>query len=45
MEMERPPTVGRLVPGALTDLLLDNGLFAVGLAMNWAVFVFSTCAK
>ena len=23
----------------------DNGLFPVGLALNWAVFVFSTCAK
>ena len=23
----------------------DNGLFLVGLALNWAVFVFSTCAK
>ena len=23
----------------------DNGLFLVGLALNWAMFVFSTCAK
>ena len=36
-----------MVPVALTDVCFfcDNGLFLVGLGMNWAVFVLLTCAK
>ena len=37
-----PPTVGRLVPGVLSDVFFcDNGMFPVGLARNWAVRLFS----